>query len=160
MRLQPRGTAVLAAVSLAGALALTGCGSDKKSESESEREKERETIAQAAPETCTADAEQVELPAGFPSDFPFPAKTVVYDVEDRRGDGVIATGVTALPFRQVLAALNGPAQDAGFEIEDGETEEHDAEADWKGNGYEGRWAIRESGTCQGETVIQVVARAE
>ena len=156
MTAQPRHTTVLAAVSLVGALALAGCGSDTKSESE----KEHEALPKSATETCLADAKQVaSLPDGFPSDFPFPSKTIVYDAEDRGGDGVIATGVTDLPFKQVLAALNGPAQDAGFKVEDGETEEHDAEADWKGNGFEGRWAIRESGTCTGETVVQVVARA-
>ncbi|GAA1915177.1 hypothetical protein [Nocardioides marmoribigeumensis] len=152
-----RRTAVLAAVSLAGALVLGGCGSDKKSEAEAEHE----ALPASATETCVADAEQVSsLPDGFPTDFPFPDRTVVYDAEDRGADGVIATGVTSLPFEQVLAALNGPAQDAGFEVEHGETEEHDAEADWRGNGFEGRWAIRESGKCQGETVVQVVARAE
>ena len=154
-------TAVLAAVSLVSALFLGGCGSDKKSESEGEHEAEHETISQTATETCLADAKKVSsFPDGFPQDFPFPGKTVVYDVEDRGKDGVIATGVTDLPFKQVLAALNGPAQDAGFKVTNGETEEHDAEANWKGNGFEGRWAIRESGTCSGETAVQVLARAE
>jgi hypothetical protein len=160
VRLATQRTAVLAAVPLVGALVLGGCGADKKSESEKDKEKGRETISRTAPETCSADAEKVALPKGFPQDFPFPGKTVVYDAEDRGGDGVIATGVTTLPFKRVLAALNGPAQDAGYKIENGETEEHDAEADWRGNGFEGRWAIRESGTCQGETVVQVLARAE
>jgi hypothetical protein len=69
----------------------------------------------------------------------------------------VVTGVTSTPFRKVLAALNGPAQRAGFKVTDGETEEHDAEANWVGNGYRGRWAIRESGSCPGETVVQVLS---
>ena len=44
--------------------------------------------------------------------------------------------------------------------EKGETEAHDAEAEWKGNGFHGRWAIRESAKCSGETVIQVLSAAD
>jgi hypothetical protein len=36
-------------------------------------------------------------------------------------------------------------------------EEHDAEANWKSGEQTGRWVIRESAQCPGETVIQVLA---
>jgi len=49
--------------------------------------------------------------------------------------------------------------DAGFRVTNGETEEHDAEANWTSGDQEGRWAIRESADCPGETVIQVFAAA-
>lgn len=108
--------------------------------------------------TCVQDAQRVSsYPDGFPRDFPFPPRTVVYHAEDRGSDGVVVTGVTSLAFKKVLASLNGPTQEAGYKVTDGETEEHDAEADWTGNGYRGRWAIRESGSCPGETVVQVVS---
>jgi hypothetical protein len=108
--------------------------------------------------TCVKDAQQVSsYPAGFPEHFPFPPRTVVYHAEDRGQDGVVVTGVTSLPFRQVLAALNGPAQRAGYTVTTGETEPHDAEANWQGNGYRGRWAIRESASCAGQTVVQVLS---
>ncbi len=109
--------------------------------------------------TCLADARPVHAtPDGYPTGFPMPAGTVVFHVEDRGADGVIATGVTDTPFRAVLGALNGPAQDAGYRVSEGETEDHDAEANWTGHGYTGRWAIRESATCRGETVIQVLSK--
>ncbi len=117
--------------------------------------------AAADTSTCVTDATQVSsTPADYPRDFPMPAGTVLYHVEDRGADGVIATGVTATPFAQVLAALNGPAQRAGYKVTDGETEDHDAEANWKGNGYLGRWAIRVSSTCRGETVIQMLSKKD
>jgi hypothetical protein len=53
--------------------------------------------------------------------------------------------------------MNQDVASAGFEIEQGETEKHDAEAEWKGNAFHGRWAIRESAKCSGETVIQVLS---
>ncbi|HEU4568532.1 MAG TPA: hypothetical protein VFR99_10895 [Marmoricola sp.] len=132
-------------------LLVAGCG-------ETGEEHDSDFGAAADTTTCVKDAQRVSsYPEGFPGDFPFPAKTVVFDAEDRGQDGVVVTGVTSAPFRKVLAALNGPAQQAGFQVTDGETEEHDAEANWTGNGYRGRWAIRESGSCPGETVVQVLA---
>jgi hypothetical protein len=137
-------------------LTLTACGSTGGTKAESAEEKELGKAADRS--TCLADATPVSgYPDGFPKDFPFPDKTVVFDVEDRGSDGVIATGITSLPFKNVLAALNGRAQDEGFKVTGGETEEHDAEASWTGERDAGRWTIRESATCPGETVIQVLA---
>ena len=64
---------------------------------------------------------------------------------------------TDVPFADVLDFLNGEVQDAGYVVTSGETEEADAEASWEGNGYRGRWAIRASATCPGETTIQVLS---
>lgn len=70
---------------------------------------------------------------------------------------MIVTVITSDSLKNVLAALNGPAQDAGYKVTSGETEDHDAEANWRGNGYRGRWAIKESAKCSGEVVIQVLS---
>ena len=130
---------------VASLLLVTGCG-------------EQNLDHAASASTCVQDAHPVSsYPSGFPARFPFPAKTVVYHAEDRGADGVVVTGVTSLPFKQVLAALNGPAQKAGYKVTSGETEEHDAEANWQGNGFRGRWAIRESADCSGQTVVQVLS---
>lgn len=146
MRRLPPGAALAASL-----LLVAGCG-------ESGEEHSAESGAAADTTTCVKDAQQVSsYPDGFPQRFPFPPRTVVFNAEDRGQDGVVVTGVTSTPFKQVLAALNGPAQRAGFQVTDGETEEHDAEANWTGNGYRGRWAIRESGSCPGETVVQVLS---
>lgn len=146
--------AAVATAATAGLLLLAaGCGGSRS------EAKGKDTFEQAADRTvCVKDATPVgSYPAGFPKDFPFPASTVVYNAQDRGPEGVILTGVTTLPFKQVLAALNGKAQAAGFKVTDGETEEHDAEANWTGNGFRGRWAIRASGSCAGQTVVQVLA---
>lgn len=141
-----RSLVALAALA-AGAVLLAGCG-------------QHDLDKAADTSTCVKDAHRVSsYPQGFPADFPFPPRTVVFHAEDRGSDGVVVTGVTATPFKQVLAALNGPAQRAGYKVTSGETEEHDAEANWAGNGYRGRWAIRESGSCPGQTVVQVLSAA-
>ena len=116
--------------------------------------------AAADTDTCVKDATEVtSIPDGYPSDFPLPAGTVVFHVEDRGQDGVIATGITATAFDDVLQAMNA-ANQAGFTVTSGETEDDDAEANWTGNGYIGRWAIKKSAHCPGETVVQLLSKTD
>jgi hypothetical protein len=154
----------VAALATAGVLMLAaGCGSDSGSGGGSEAEKDKDAgehfTGVADQTTCVADADPVERPwpDAFPTDWPFPGGTTAYHVEDRDADGVIVTAVTDSAFRDVLSFMNHEVVDAGFEVESGETEEHDAEAEWAGNGFRGRWAIRESSQCPGETVLQVLS---
>ena len=151
-----RRTAALLAVTAVVTVLAGGCGGGAANSGRADHD----SGAAADTTTCRAQARPVApsaYPSAFPADFPFPARTVVYDVEDRGKDGVIASGVTDEPFKQVLADLNGPAQKAGYQVTSGETEEHDAEANWTGHGHHGRWAIRASASCSGETVVQVLA---
>jgi hypothetical protein len=117
-----------------------------------------ETAAEAgrAPDTCVATAKPTAAPPSsvFPAGWPMPPSTVVTGSVPR-DTGVIVTAVTATSLGDVLAFLNGRVAGAGFTVTSGETEEHDAEADWAGNGFHGRWAIRESSACRGETVLQI-----
>ena len=170
-------TRALAAAPLVLALLLTGCGSGSASGDERSGERsgetsgdqDRESAAQRAAEsglgnaadrsTCRADAEPLARPYGdgFPEQWRFPPRTTAFAHEDAGEAGVVVTAVSATPFRDILDYLNHDAVRAGFRITDGETEEHDAEASWAAGRYDGRWTIRESATCPGETVIQVLA---
>lgn len=143
---------VAAAVTAALLLLPTACGNHGSSGPESDQ------LSAADTSTCVDDATTVSsFPDGYPQDFPMPTGTVVYHVEDRGQDGVIATGVTATPFDAVLDAMND-AEQAGFTVTTGETEENDAEASWTGNGYLGRWAIKRSARCPDQTVIQLLSK--
>lgn len=136
---------------------LAGCGGHQAEVTDQDAGKGFSAAADTS--TCTKDATAVSsYPVGYPKDFPLPDQTIVYHVQDLGAGGVVATGVTPLPLKDVLAALNGPAQDAGFKVSHGETEDHDAEANWSGKGYVGRWAIKDSASCPGEVVIQLLAR--
>jgi len=118
------------------------------------------SLAQAADvTTCRAQAKPVSAPyaSGFPPTWTFPPRTTVYHAEDSGQEGTIVTAITSTPFKGVLGYLNHDAVHAGFAITEGETEAHDAEANWTGHGFRGRWAIRESSQCPGETVVQVLA---
>jgi hypothetical protein len=139
------------------ATTLTSCGGSSEAEGEKKAE---EGFSRAADlSTCRADATAASKPYGdaFPRDWPFPPGTVVYNAEDRGSDGTIVTGISSSKFRTILHFMNSDVVSAGFKIEKGETEEHDAEAEWAGNGFRGRWAIRESAQCPGETVVQVLS---
>jgi hypothetical protein len=137
-------------------LSMSACGSTGTKEHESGTEHEDKA---ADTRTCAADAKAVATPYGgqFPDGWPFPAGTTVYDVEDRGDQGTIVTAISTAPFQEILDFLNHDVVAAGFTVESGETEKHDAEAEWAGNGHRGRWAIRESAQCPGETVLQVLA---
>jgi len=150
---------VSAPLAAAVLLALTSCGGGESGAVAEEHDPDAGSFsASASTDTCVDDAAAVtSTPDGYATGFPLPEGTVVFHVEDRGPDGVIATGVTALPFDEVLDAMNA-TEKAGFRITSGETEEDDAEANWAGNGYIGRWAIKKSATCPGETVVQLLSR--
>lgn len=155
-----RSTTTALATLAGAALLLAGCGSS--ADPDKDKSAEKDFTAAADQSTCLKDATAVDQPwpEGFPSDWPFPEQTTLYNMEDRGSSGTIATAVSALPFQAILDQLNGEVSDAGYRVESGETEEHDAEAEWEGNGYRGRWAIRESSSCPGETVIQILSTHE
>jgi hypothetical protein len=132
----------LLGVPLAAALLLpTGCGGTNATSGDPDAER---VSAAADTSTCVSDAHQVTAyPEGFPRNYPLPAGTVVYHVDDRGADGIVATGVTATRFEDVLQQMNAAAK-SGYRRTSGETEEDDAEASWTGNGFTGRWAIQRS----------------
>ncbi len=134
-------------------------GREQAVESAAEQEHESELGLSADRSTCRAEAAPIEQPygEGFPEDWSFPPQTTAFGYEDTGEAGTVVTAVSSAPFPEILDYLNRDAVAAGFEVTGGETEEHDAEATWSAETYQGRWAIRESATCPGETVIQVLA---
>jgi hypothetical protein len=112
----------------------------------------------AAPTACSSTATAVDLPSGFPAQFPLPPGTIVTSADDRGEAGIVVTGATPAAFKDVLAALQRELPARGFTPRDGETEPHDAESDWTSVDYDGRWAIRENPQCPGDVIVSVVAR--
>jgi hypothetical protein len=141
----------------AGVPGLVSCGAD---ESKDETAAERSGMSGSADESiCRADASAINEPYSdsFPTSWAFPPDTTAYHVEEQGSTGTIVTAVSEAPFDDVLTFLNNDEVEAGFEISDGETEEDDAEANWTSEDFRGRWTIRKSADCPGETVIQVLA---
>ena len=125
-------------------------------DSAAERASESSLTHGADQTVCRADARPAaHAAADLPAGWSFPPATTAYDVEHRDGVGTIVTAVTTTAFDRVLDHLNHAER--GVRITSGETEEDDAEASWTAAGLTGRWAIRRSATCTGETVIQVLS---
>jgi hypothetical protein len=90
---------------------------------------------------------------------PLPSGAVPVDVRHSSNNRVIVTSVVPSAEKDVLAAMQRNFSSAGLKLTEGETEEHDAESNFTGNGITGRWGIRELTGCDGPaTRIDVVVR--
>jgi hypothetical protein len=127
-------------------------------ESDAQRAAERQLDSVQPQCSGTAKAVTGAYPAGVPSTLPLPPSSTLYHVEDRGKDGVVLSAVTPKAFKEVLHFMNTDFVAAGFKITSGETEKHDAEANWTVDGYRGRWSIREVGAqCPGDTLVMILA---
>jgi hypothetical protein len=110
--------------------------------------------------TCADKATRAELPAGFPAGFPIPAGMVVVGSEKRSDGRLIVYGVSPDGVKTVLADLQKGLPAAGYTPKEGEVEAHDAESNWVGHGYRGRWEIRELPGCDADTSITILAQKQ
>ena len=137
------------ALAAAGLLA-AGC-------SENEEGKGALAVGQVATVACPSQAKSVQLPAGWTA--PLPAGSVPVDVRDSTEGRVIVTSVVPKSEKDTLAEMQRIFANAGLKLTEGETEEHDAESNFTGNGLTGRWGIRELSGCDGPaTRIDMVVR--
>jgi hypothetical protein len=145
----------LIALVLVTAAALAGCGSG---ESDEDKKSEKQLRASGAPTpVCVDQAKDTAVPAAFPSQFPLPEGAKVYATQKRSGGRTIVYAVVDRDVKAVLKQLQSEVPAAGFKPSEGEVEERDAESNWKGNGYTGRWAIREVADCTGQTSVTVLS---
>lgn len=151
----PRAALLTAAVPLALTTLLAGCTSAKKpaatgspaaSASEQESGASAEQLGTVQSVDCPGTAKAVALPeTGVPA--PLPEDVVVVDVRGPVDGRTVVTGVVARAEHDVLSELQDVYPSAGFTLSNGETEAHDAESNFAGNGVKGRWGIRELGEC-------------
>jgi hypothetical protein len=143
------------ALVLVAAAVLTGCGGG---DSDEEKKAEAQLRSSGAPTpVCVDQAKETEIPAAFPSDFPLPDGAKVYATEERSGGRTIVYAVVDTDEKDVLKVMQTDVPDAGYTLTEGEVEERDAESNWKGNGYTGRWAIREVAGCPSQTSVTVLS---
>jgi hypothetical protein len=146
-------TALVAAVLAAAPLLLAGCDS----EAEAATEAAQKSLGTVQTVACPADAQAVDLPAGFTA--PLPEGTVVVDVRSDDQGRTVVTGAVPAAEADVLRSLQAAYPAAGLTLTEGETEEHDAESNFTGPGIAGRWGIRELSDCApAATRIDVVVR--
>lgn len=100
-----------------------------------------------APTTLPADVAALRL---------LPDGAVVTGVEQRSGRRTVVSAVVERPFDAVLRDVRSAYERAGFVLEHGEVEKHDAESDFRGQGVKGRWGLRAVSGCDAATTVSVV----
>jgi hypothetical protein len=143
-----RGSPVIAVIVLLVALSLAGCGSD--SDTDSAARPAVTTLPECAPE-----ATEVALPKAFPHTFPLPDGSLVRDARD---DGKTMNVEALVPgdIRAVAESLLDQLPQAGYDLGEGDSEEHEAESHFNGNGFEGFFKLNTVGGCDGANTLAVV----
>ena len=145
---------LIPALVLAGA-ALAGCAggavhSEGQGTQRSQAPKtagEPEPEAEAAPAGCPSGSGK-SLPGDFPKDLPLPDGATITGVEHRSDDRLVVSAVVRDGFRPTLSFLQERLPKAGYRLEEGEVEEHDAESNFSSGQVRGRWAIRTMPDCE------------
>jgi hypothetical protein len=155
---RPISAAVLGAAALIGAAGCSGAP-PAASASTSSATSSSATSSSATTSSCSATG-SASPPAGFPSSLPLPAGTVLTSSETRSGQRLVVNGTAPRDFSAVLAELQAAYPAAGFPLSGGEVEKDkgDAESNFAGNGYTGRWSLRGITGCAATTVSLVVQK--
>jgi len=106
--------------------------------------------------TCAKDAESVVLPTEFPATAKLPEGYVVTAVENRDGGRTVVSAVSPKAFKDTLKDMQATYSASGWNLSEGEVEADDAESNFSGNGFKGRWAIRAMTECDGNTGVSLV----
>lgn len=106
---------------------------------------------------CAAGGNPIQRPNGLPESFPLPEGTVLDSTRTESGATVVE-GYVPGDLDGVREFMNDKLPDAGYELEGGETEEHDAETEFRGNGVEGRLKLRDITDCDGAVTFAVAVR--
>ena len=145
--MRKRRAAAVFAISFA-ALVLAGCGNDESESSASGR------IVTTLP-GCAPAATPVALPDRFPAGFPLPAGSVVREARDD-GKTINVEAVVPGAIRDVADRLLQALPGAGYELGEGDSEEHEAESHFSGNGFDGFFKLNTVGDCDGANTLALV----
>jgi hypothetical protein len=136
---------VFGSASLLAVLAVAACGGGDSGEAGGELP------------ACAAAGNPIQRPNGLPESFPLPEGTVLDRTRSESGATVVE-GYVAGDLDGVREFMNDKLPDAGYELEGGETEEHDAETEFGGNGVEGRLKLRDISGCEGALTLELAVR--
>jgi hypothetical protein len=109
--------------------------------------------ASGAPTAGCPTGAGVPLPGAFPRRLPVPGDATVTAVDHRSGHRLVVTTVTHHGFEAALTYLQLQLPQAGFALEEGEVEEHDAESNFVSDDVRGRWTLRAVPGCKGAVTL-------
>jgi len=151
------GRLVSAVVALAALTGGSACGGPSATPTAGSAASSGAISSGGTPSTASCSpAATASPPAGFPASVPIPDATVLTSAETRSGSRLVVGGTVFRDFPTVLKEMQAKYPAAGFTLAAGEVEKNDAESDFSGNGYQGRWGIRAIEGCQATTISVVV----
>lgn len=106
---------------------------------------------------CARVAHPIARPRDFPATFPLPAGTVFTSLQHRAG-GIVVEGMTPLDFAPMVRYFITALLQAGYRLFQSESEPpYDAESEFQGHGYIGRWRTRAVLSCPGVIDVTIYA---
>jgi hypothetical protein len=105
---------------------------------------------------CAGVASRIERPAELPASFPLPPGTVMTSQERRSGGRLIVHTLAPSDAKAVARFFERELPAAGFRLTGGESEPGEAEANYEGSGYVGRWVARDVTGCPGAVSLDVL----
>ena len=135
-----------ALLSILCAVALAGCGGEKKAE------KESEPLSKEAQAACTGSplSAAAKLPPSFPQ---IEADKLTYTKQETVGPTEVVEGYFEGSVKDAHDEYKKELQGAGYKILFDELEDHDSEVSWSGEGRTGQVALREQ--CGSDEKIYV-----
>jgi hypothetical protein len=130
-----------AAVLAAAAALFASCGGDGAES------------ASALPD-CAGAGDTIDRPESLPDEFPVPDGTAFVG-ERTSGRFTLVDARSPGELQAVREFFERELADAGFELGEGEAEEHEAETDFAGNGASGHLVVRRIGGCDGVVSLGV-----
>jgi hypothetical protein len=105
------------------------------------------------------EAGKATLPASFPDDLPVPSGLRVRDTR-KDGDYTVAEGTAAGSLDEVRDFFQTQLPAAGYELGEGDAEEHEAETEFEGKGVRGKLKIRDNTGCDGRVSLDLAVAGD
>jgi hypothetical protein len=139
-----------ALLSILCAIALAGCGGEKK-------ETESEPLSKEAQAACTGSplSAAPKLPPSFPQ---IEEDKLTYTKQETVGPTEVVEGYFHGDVEEAHEEFEKELKGAGFTILFDELEEHDSEISWKGEGRTGQVAMREECGDADKTYVHITNR--
>lgn len=144
----PAGGPAPSLLALAVVLLLAGCGGGGETRS----------AATTLP-GCAAAGTAITRPAALPEAFPLPGGTV-FDKTRREGEFQVVEGFVPGPLEATRDFFRRELPKAGFELGEGDAEEHEAETEFTHEGSEGRLKLRDVSGCDGALTLAIAIKPE
>jgi hypothetical protein len=128
-------------------LALAGCGGNGGSEG---------AVGGTLP-SCVNAGSPVQLPSSLAS-FPLPEGAVIDRTRKDVAGNTVYGGYVPGDVEATRDWYEEHLPKSGYEVKEGDSEEHEAEAEFEGGGAEARYKVRDIPDCDGALSLEVAIR--